>query len=358
MSGGDQGEKQFEPTAQRREKFRREGRFPRAKDLGGVVATATAIAVLVAGHDAARTTMVQFFAHTLGDAGAVSRGDFDSPVREFVRALATFALPTALGAALLSSLAGLAQSRMKLAEDPFAFKLDRLDPISRLKELFSPRRASGEVAVALLRVVVVGVVVHRAVMLELPNLVSLASMSVDAGQRLFVELLVRVVVAALGATAILSAVEYATSWIRLEREMRMTRKELLDETKAQDGDPHVKQRMRSKARALLKKRSLRHVKESAVVVTNPTHVAVALRYSESDPAPVVVAKGHDDFALAIRREARRHGIPIVENRRLARSIDATVPIGHTVRPDHFTAVARVLAFVYRLRDRVASVRTG
>jgi flagellar biosynthetic protein FlhB len=159
----------------------------------------------------------------------------------------------------------------------------------------------------------------------------------------------RVIGALVLALGVVAAVEYAASWYRLERELRMTRQELTDETKQQDGDPKVKQRMRSRARALAKKRSIQSVKEATVVVTNPTHVAVALRYGPQDAAPVVVSKGHDAVALRIRAEARKHGIPILENRPLARAIDAEVEIGQFVPSAHFAAVARILAFVYRLK---------
>jgi flagellar biosynthetic protein FlhB len=94
-----------------------------------------------------------------------------------------------------------------------------------------------------------------------------------------------------------------------------------------------------------------NVRKAAVVVTNPTHIAVALRYERSDIAPVVIAKGHDDVALRIRSEARRHGVPILENKPLARALDAEVPLGHFVPAAHFVAVARVLAFVMRLQGR-------
>ena len=129
----------------------------------------------------------------------------------------------------------------------------------------------------------------------------------------------------------------------------MTRQELTQEMRQQDGDPKVKGRMKARARALAKKRALQNVKKASVVVTNPTHVAVALRYDEKDAAPVVVAKGLDDEALRIRTEARKYGIPILENRPLARALEAEVPIGHAIPAAHFAAVARVLAFVYRLR---------
>jgi flagellar biosynthetic protein FlhB len=106
--------------------------------------------------------------------------------------------------------------------------------------------------------------------------------------------------------------------------------------------------MRQKAMQVSRQRILAAVADADVVITNPTHVAVALRYGERDLAPTVIAKGHDQLALRIRTEARANGIPILENRALARALDAQVPVGGHIQVDHYVAVAEVLAFVFRL----------
>ena len=163
--------------------------------------------------------------------------------------------------------------------------------------------------------------------------------------------MLHVVLGAGGALAAIALADYGQSRFRLEQDLKMTRQELMQEMRQQDGDPKVKGRMKARARALAKKRAMQNVKKAHVVVTNPTHIAVALRYDEKDAAPTVVAKGQDDDALRIRAEARKYGIPILENRPLARALDAEVPVGHPVPMAHFAAVARVLAFVFRLRKR-------
>ena len=131
----------------------------------------------------------------------------------------------------------------------------------------------------------------------------------------------------------------------------MTRQEVMDEHKQSDGDPKLKARMRARARNNAKRRAMENVKTATVVVANPTHISVALRYSKTDPAPIVVAKGHDELAMQIRAEARKHGIPILENRPLARALDSEVPVGRPVPAAHFAAVARILAFVYKIKGR-------
>ena len=231
------------------------------------------------------------------------------------------------------------------------FKLERLDPLPKLKQLFSLKHGGFEVALAVAKVVVVGGVAYSVTRDELPTLLGLWAHDVAGGSVILAGVIGRILLETVGAAFIVSAADYAHSRWKLSQEMKMTLKELKEEMRQEDGDPKLKAKMRAKARALAKKRMMMDVKTASVVVANPTHVSVALRYRNDDPAPIVVAKGHDEVALAIRTRAREHGIPIVENRPLARTLDAEVAIGHPVQVEHFAAVAKVLAFVHRLKRR-------
>jgi flagellar biosynthetic protein FlhB len=202
---------------------------------------------------------------------------------------------------------------------------------------------------SLLRVGVVAYVAYRAALVELPDLLGLARSSVDVSVERIVQASVHVTFSAGAALAAIAVVDYAQSRMRIAKEMKMTRTEVMEETRQNEGDQKVKHRIKARARAMARRRSLQGVKKADVIVTNPTHIAVGLRYDEKDAAPVVVAKGQDDDALRIRAEARKYGIPILENRPLARALDAEVPVGHAIPLAHFAAVARVLAFVFRLR---------
>ncbi len=148
-----------------------------------------------------------------------------------------------------------------------------------------------------------------------------------------------------------AVVDYAYNRWQLERQMRMSDQEIKEEMRQHDLDPKIKAKLKERARQAARKRILAAVGTADAVVTNPTHISVALRYSDKDYAPVVVAKGHDELALRIRAEARKHGIPILENRRLARALDAEVEMGHPVPGQHYVAVAKVLAFVFKLKGR-------
>jgi flagellar biosynthetic protein FlhB len=358
MSDADDGEKQYDPTPQRREQFRNEGRVARAKDATGVAATAAVALVLLGSRPVLAHATHALFTGTLGDLGALGRTGGERALSMAVWAFAAMAAPAAMAAALAATLVSLAQSGLELRPDALELKPERLNPLSGLRQLFSFKHGASETALGLLRVGLVGYAAWRALARDLPALTGLARVPLDAAVGRCAEAVTRVTFHALGALAAIAAVDYAWSWWSLEQEMKMTRRELTEETKSQEGDPKAKGQMRARARATLRKRSLANVKKADVVVTNPTHVAVALRYAPTDPAPVVIAKGHDAVALQIRAEARRHGIPILENRPLARALDAEVPIGRAVPGKHFAAVARVLAWVYRVRPSARRVRSA
>jgi flagellar biosynthesis protein FlhB len=354
----DDGDKQFDPTPQRREQFRKEGRYARARDAGGIAATAAVIAVLLGSRAVLSQSANAMFSATLGNLSALNRTGGDRAIGTCAGAFVAMAAPAAIAAAVAAVSVGLAQSGFDLRTESIGFKIERLNPIAGLSNLFSFRHGASETALGLLRVGVVGGVAWKALSRELPALVGLSRVPVDAALGRCLDAVLRVTLHALVTLAIVAVADYAWSWWSLEQEMKMTRREIMDESRSQEGDPKVKGQRRARARAMARKRSINQVKKADVVVTNPTHIAVALRYAAGDAAPVVVAKGHDAVALHIRAEARRHGIPILENRPLARALDAEVPIGRMVPGKHFAAVARVLAWVYRVRPSARRVKTA
>lgn len=347
----DTGDRTYEPTEQRREEFRKQGRFARARDAGGVVATVAVIAVLVGSRSHLSDSIERMATTTLGDLGALERLGPAYVLSSAARDLVALSGAAVLAAVVGGVVIGFAQARFRTYSELLAPKLSRLDPAKGFSRFFSPKRAALETLVAVVRVAAVGGVAWYALSKELPLLVALARMPLEGGVPVMLSALGRMVGMVTGVLVLVAGIDYAQSWYTTSRDMKMTRKEREDETKQSDGDPKAKARMKSRARMLAKKRAMNAVKSADVVVTNPTHVAVALRYGPKDAAPIVIAKGHDEVALRIRAEARRYGVPILENRRLARALDAEVVIGRPVPAAHFAAVARVLAFVYRLRGR-------
>ena len=353
MPSEDQDQRTFDPTPQRREEFRKQGRFAKARDAGGIAAMAAVIGALLGSRNAASSALDALFSLSHGDLGALSRGDASGVFWHAAGTLATITLPAMIAGALAGTIAGMAQAGMRFDTDLLEVKPESLNPIPRLQQLFSPSHAGFETLFALLRVSAVGYIAYRSVKDEISDMLALGIGRETPTLAPLVASLTRLVLKTLGVLVVLAVADYVHSYFKLEKKMMMTLQELKDEMKSSDGDPKMKAQMRARARNLMRRRASLDMKNAAVVVTNPTHVSVALRYGAKDPAPIVIAKGHDEIALQIRAEARKHGVPIVESRALARSLDAEVPVGRPIPGSHFAAVAKVLAFVYRLKGKRA-----
>lgn len=347
----DDGDRKFDPTPRRREQFRKDGRIPKARDAAPVAGALLAIGAILGTEKAARAAVVALFRTTIGDVSALVRGETTGTKQTAAVALAALAVPPLVAACVGAVALGAAQSGLSLNLEQAGFKWERLDPLGKLQQMFSFKTAGVELLLAVLKVSVVFAVAYFAILQESPALLGLARVPFPESTSVLLQAMLSVALKTLLASGGIALVDYLQSRYRIEQDMKMTLKELKEDMRSEDGDPHVKAKMRARARQAAKKRMMSDVKQAAVIVTNPTHISVALRYGNSDPAPIVVAKGHDEVALAIRREARKHGVPILENRPLARLLDAQVPIGKPVKIEHFAAVARVLAFVYRMRRR-------
>lgn len=338
-------------TPERRRKAREEGQFARGRDAGGVAATAGVLAVLLMLGGTLGHALFVFATRCFSSPHGVSATDSSGPLFEVGGLYLALAVPPALAACIASMAIGFAEAgfhpKLELAFPNFG----RIDPLSRLGSLFSPQNAAVEIVLSVVRVGAVAVVAYVAASDMLPKLIGLARGDVvgsaafisDAGSRLVLECTL-----ALGA---LSAADYAWNRYKIEKQLMMSLQEVKDEHKQQEGDPRLRARMRQRAREMLRKGIAKAVPKADVVVVNPTHVAVALRYRPKDGAPVVLAKGYDEIALYIRTLARASGVPILENKPLARALAARVKVGKAIPGDLYGAVAEVLAFVYRLRRR-------
>lgn len=346
----DTGDRTYDPTPKRREEFRKQGRFPRARDAGGLAASLAVLGAIAMVKTPAADAFRQLFAETMGRLDHPEVATAHAPPL-IASVLAVLVGPVLLAAAFAAFAAGAAQSGLRLETENLGFKAERLNPFPKMAEIFAPKKGMVETALSLLRIGVVGYVTYRAIRLELPVLLNLSRLPITGAVDTLARSAMHVVLTSAGGLAFVTAADFGWSFWKHERDLKMTRQELVDESRADDGDPKAKARMRGRARALAKKRALQSVKNADVIVTNPTHIAIALRYGPKDVAPVVLAKGHDEVALAIRREARKFGIPIVENRPLARALDANVKVGKVIPAGHFIAVAKILAFVYQIKRR-------
>ncbi|MFZ1158973.1 MAG: EscU/YscU/HrcU family type III secretion system export apparatus switch protein [Candidatus Sulfotelmatobacter sp.] len=335
-------------TPRRRQKAREQGQVARSRDLVAGVGTITAVLLL--------SWQLQAFA---GNWRALLRGELEDaaaqgeqlvPVwRDHLDVFRGVVLAAGLSW-LLATISGLAQGGLVIAPTALAPNLSRLNPGSKLGQLFS-LSALSRLLKSLLPaglIVYFGVAVVARDWFLLPALLHARPSAVLAFAGSHV-----LEVAWKASLALLawSAADYMLERQRHENELKMSRQDLRDEFKETEGNPAVKQRIRRLQRQARRRRMLKDVERAAVVVTNPTEFAIALEYRVDMDAPVVVAKGRDLLAAQIKEAARWHDIPLVENPPLAHALYRAVEVGQAIPPQLYTVVAEILAAIWRAQAR-------
>lgn len=347
------GERTERATPKRREEARKRGQIARRPEFAAAIAFLAALAALRATGDGLSQRAANLFINNTrlverAAASPFSINDLHQIVIDALTDLALLAAP-AIAAALAGGIAGnVVQGGWLFAPEALKIRAESFNPYANLRRTFS--NAPFEALKSVLKLIALGsisylilaqTIAHVAELVGSPaaqTLAKLGSSAFDFALRAGLAML------------ILAALDYGYGWLKHERSLRMTKQELKDELREQEGDPLIKGQRRRAARALLQKRIAVEVPRADVVVVNPQHYAVALRYDRTrDAAPVVVAKGVDYLAQRIRQIARAHSVAIIENPPLARALYRAVDVGRMIPPEFFRAVAEVLAYVYRQR---------
>ncbi len=337
-------------SQKRRNKAREQGQVARSRELPGVFAIAAVVAVgaLIAGTSITHwTTLYRDTLYVAGSGNLDSNGPvlFWSAV-EVMRWL----VPILLAAMSLSALSGLAQGGVNFAPEALAFKVERLSPANKLGQIFSPIGLSN----LLKSLLPFGAILWIAITVLRTNWERIVRAS-NLGLRVFAGFVGSMVFELTWKAGLVllcwSAVDYVLTLRKMESDLKMTKQEVREEHKETDGNPAIKSHIRRLQRAMRRK-ALQAAATATVVVTNPTHYAVALRYETEMPAPTVVAKGTNLLAEKIKQLARDHGIMLVENKPLAQALYKSVEVGESIPAKLYQAVAEILALVFRAQAEV------
>lgn len=253
--------------------------------------------------------------------------------------------------ALVTGLAAeYAQVGVLFTFETLKFKFDRINPLSGLKRIFS-LRAVVELVKSLIKLTFVGYVAYSYVKGQSDNVLNIMNMdAVGIGTYIAttsLDLAIRICIVMI----FIGAVDYIYQWYDYEKNLRMTKQEIKEEYKQMEGNPEIKSKIKQKQKEISMRRMLQDVPKADVVITNPTHFAVAIKYdAKVSPAPMVIAKGQDFLAQRIKEKARESNVEIVENKPLARSLYDTVDVGQEIPQELYQAVAEVLAFVFSLKQ--------
>lgn len=233
--------------------------------------------------------------------------------------------------------------------EPIRPKFNKLNPISGFKRMFS-KSSLVELIKAIFKVFVLGYVIYSRIKTEIPTFLSLIDMSIGQILGYVSNLVVSIGFRIAIIFLFMSLADYMYQRYKFEDSIKMTKQEIKEEYKQSEGDPQIKSKIKQKMREMSMRRMMQSVPEADVIITNPTHYAVAIKYNpEAGIAPVVVAKGVDYIAQKIKDMANECNVQIVENKPLARALYATVEIGDEIPPELYQAVAEVLAFIYNLK---------
>lgn len=244
--------------------------------------------------------------------------------------------------------ASVAQTGPVLAFERLRPDFNRLNPLQGLKHVFS-LPSTVELGKTVFKIVLVGYICYLTINQGYTRLILLSRAGMYEGLAFVGEIVHQMLQRVIAVILVMSALDYAFQRYNYEKSIRMTRTEVRQEFKQSEGDPMLKSRMKAKMRQMARKRMMESVPTADVIVTNPTHFAVAMKYdTDKMRAPIVVAKGQDLIALKIREIAQYNDVPIVENPPLARTLYRQVEIGREIPPDMYAAVAEVMAFVFRV----------
>jgi flagellar biosynthetic protein FlhB len=348
-------DKTEQPTAKRRGEARDRGQVAKSPDLtGSIVLIVGLFAVVLMSASIVDTTgnvMTQLFDHAArpGDvvSGAGLKGLFDL----FLKSLLKTVAPVALACMAAGIVANIAQVGLHLTPQAARPNFSRVNPLQGAKTLFAPKRALFEAAKSLAKVLLVGGLVALALVPDMTHMGTAVGTPPGALAIVIRSSIMGIAVRAAGGYLLIGIIDYVWQRRQNTESLKMTKQEVKDEARQADLPPEVKGALRRRQQQMARARMMAAVPRADVIVTNPTHYAVALEYSGDHPAPIVIAKGQDLVAAQIRRIAEEHDIPIVPDPPLARELYRTVEIDQMIPADMFAAVAQVLAFVYRLAAR-------
>ena len=347
FAGDDKTE---EPTAKKRADAKKKGQVGRSTDMTAAFVLLMGFFVIKMLWESIYTKIATYTTYVFSHLNQPV--DTESVIRIFigiVELLAQTALPIMVGVMFIGLAINFYQVGLNFNTEAIEFKLDKLNPINGFGRIFS-KRSLMELLKSLMKIAIIGFFLYDFLvdhLMEMPQFIyfdlttSLAQIS---------DIIFKMAFEVIGVIMIVGFLDYAYQKWQTTQDLKMSKQEVKDEMKQSEGDPQIKGKIKQKQRQMAMSRMMQEVPKADVIVTNPTHFAVALKYDKGMVAPQIVAKGQDMVAQRIKDIARENRVPIVENKPLARALYAAADVGDIVPAELYQAVAEVLAYVYRLKN--------
>jgi len=353
MAEEDKDQKTEPATPKKKSDARKKGDVAKSKEISSVAVLFAALATLYYSSNHMLGNIMDITATKLMEAGTleVTTVNMHHLLIEMVVKMGLITFPVALGVFALAIASNVAQVGFLTSSEALAPKFDKLNPINGLKNLVS-LRSLVELFKSVSKIAIVSIVVYYSIRAEIDNVPTLMYLSALEITLFIGRVSFFILLKTAGILFVLAVIDYVYQRWEYEKKLRMTKQEVRDESKQSEGDPKIKARIRSLQREWARQRMMSEVQNADVVITNPTHFAVALKYKKEEMyAPVVIAKGRNYVALRIKELAGEAGVPIVENKPLARALYKSIDVGMEIPPDMYKAVAEVLAYVFKLNRK-------
>jgi flagellar biosynthesis protein FlhB len=356
-SESQSGEKTEEPSSYRLEEFRKRGEVASSKELTSAIVLAGCFVVLSLSILYLFEIFSEFLIYIINlDFSMSFQNEMikDALKKSITLAAKAFA-PIGISSILIGVLTTVSQIGILYAPDVLTLKLDRINPINGFQRLFT-MRSIVEAAKGFLKFLFIVVIAYTVLKDDFESFSGFIHLDALNSFLYAKDLIIKLAMYIIGGLFIVSLFDLGYQKYSYHQKLKLTKEEAKKEAKEKDGNPEVKQRIRNIQREMANKRMMADIPKADVIVTNPTHISIALRYSpEKMMSPEVIGKGADHLAIKIREIAKENNIPLVENVPLARTLYKTVRVNEAVPRSLYKAVAEVLAFVYRIKNKKSQV---
>lgn len=346
-------EKTEEATSKRKEDARQEGQIVKSNEVNTVVILFSSFIAIVLFknlfYQKIGGLIAKYFRLT-SDAGTiVENGSILSFFSSAMADVILYSLPMLMVAFVASLVSNVAQVGFLFTTKPLQPKLSNISPMKGMKRIFS-KQSVMELFKSIAKIFLVGYVGFQSISDQMDKIINTSFYTTASFYHALFDVLFYSLIKIFGVLLLIAAVDYFFKWKQHQKSIRMSKQEIKEEFKQQEGDPQVKSKRKQKQQEMAMSRMMQSIPKADVIITNPTHFSVAIQYDATEnPAPVLLAKGMDLIALKIKEVAREHNIPIVENKMLARTIYSNIEIGSVITEDLYEVVAEVLAYIYSLR---------
>lgn len=348
------GEKTEKATPKKRQESRKKGQAAKSQDMNTAVNLIAVLVVLIIMgpymYEHMAALMKEYFQNKIIE--KPTEQNLQVMVFDIVKMMGLTLAPVLAIAVIAGVLVNVLQVGLMFTPESIQFKLEKLDPIAGSKRIFS-LRAIVELLKSILKISFVGLAAFYVLYQRMDQIMKLSEVTVGEALAFLADTAVKVGLYAAVALLGIAIIDYLYQKYDFEKNIRMSKQDIKDEYKNSEGDPLIKSKIKQKQRQMAMQRMMQEVPNADVVITNPTHFAIALKYDEKKSlAPIVIAKGADLIAQKIKYIAKENDVIMVENRPLARALYDQTEVGQAIPEEFFKAVAEILAFVYKTKGKI------